>query len=623
MAIRCNNEILPISIHFEDRNGKSYHINEIWDNNKKINANNIPILKENAMINARFYGDGLSDFDEEAVCKIQTSLFNDLSSDEVKQFNMSTTKEKFHSIYDGSSNNNEPFPWRMGVYFLEILYKGKKYYGGINVLPHHLDKSQVEEVHNFLNNEVEGLIYDFVYSNKEKTDNFDYDLPKYWYYNYARKLAANFHDFMYAISTIIKNPTDRIISQYKPSLKHGKVDKKSIRWSYSNKGATMNSGSINQQYTLSKTKVTSYNESKENQWVKNILLLWEKDVFEVSRYINNDIVLIQHKKNKQQKELDELKHQQTTYNKKRDIAKAQMNDFRTRISMIESEINKSKRQILQLQKWHELLKTMENKLVYFLNKTFLYEIHRGMRKPFLKKYHYHRIDTIFNELKSIKEETGEQHQLTQILKPTWQIYEYYCLFKTINILKKMGFILIEGLDEDIINLYFDDQIQQGTKFIFRKNDIVIHIWYDHYHAGTSNIAKSRNEFFYTNSSHRKPDMKMDFFQERNGDVVLLGTIVFDSKFSRLRDIYNQNYMNKTTEQLLSYYIFFYNEKKDRKGSVVDKVVCMYAGDESENDNVEFNDISFVKFHPSKLSSGDEAIGESQIFNIIETTLSNY
>jgi hypothetical protein len=89
-----------------------------------------------------------------------------------------------------------------------------------------------------------------------------------------------------------------------------------------------------------------------------------------------------------------------------------------------------------------------------------------------------------------------------------------------------------------------------------RDDRIVHIWYDHYHANSASEAERRGELFYTHFVKKKPDLKLDFFIKKEERVVHTNTIIFDAKFSKFKDIYKSDYVNETTEQLAGYYSSF-------------------------------------------------------------------
>ncbi|MFT4416033.1 hypothetical protein ACLM5H_19410 [Fredinandcohnia humi] len=526
-------------------------------------------------------------------------------------------------MYIGGKKDEE-FPWRMGVYFLELHVNGRIYNGGINVVPLHLEKSQVEKMHSFLNEQVHSIIYDFVYSIKSLNKIEDVDLPEYWYYDYARKLGEFFYDFMHAMTKITKHPKEQIQSCYEASAKLGKTDNVSIRWGISNKGQMKNKGAFQQFYYLNKTKRNN-NNNKANQWLKNILILWMKDISNVSLAIKKDIAVLQKKINELNTIHEELLEKIEKLSYRRNVGENTKRDLKSRLIMSKKDMIKAQNQHSVLTAWLSLMNSFENKVAYFLNHTFLSDVERNYRKPIMKEYHYFKINEMFESIKFTENTKGNTARLTPVLKPTWQIYEYFCLFKVIDILKQLGFKLTSGINDNIINYYFEDRIHEGARFTLEKGTQVIHIWYDHYHANSANEANSIGEAFYTPFPKKKPDIKVDFFKNEDGNLVHNGTIIFDSKFSKFKDIYNSTYNNSTSEQLISYFSFFYTGKGSRQGGrpCVDRVICLYAGDDTNYVVTDRQPITYLNLFPSIKKDERVAVGEIELLEIFQDILSSY
>ncbi|MGE6202973.1 nuclease domain-containing protein [Guptibacillus hwajinpoensis] len=614
MVTRYKDKKLPFSCYFEDRFERKYEVKELWKSEGDMEVSNFPILKENSIIGLQFYVEEEVMYDPQSYCSVQTNLYDESDEQVVLKHSLKLGDADKEWVYQGG--NDEEFPWRMGVYFLEVYYKGERYLGGINVLPHHLNERQVKEIHDYLNEQVQDIIYDFVYSNKTFSKNDETVLPKYWYYDYARKIAEVYEEFMYCMTAIEKNPKERMESMYKPSVRSGKIDQKSIRWSLSNKGLEKNAGIHQNNFQLNKKKMTNY-DSKENRWIKNILLIWKRDILNVASYIKRDLNNYSNKLKKQKEEYDRIYQEKEFLMSKRDPGEYTKRNVKSQMLMIEKDMNNTRTKVSILKGKLDILSKMESKLIYFMKNTFLENVERGMRKPFLKKNQYYRVDSIFEELKRIRENKGENNQLTPILKPTWQIYEYFCLFKVVKILRDSGYSLIEGIDEDVLNLYFEDKIQEGTKFVLESENKVVHIWYDHYHAHTEQEALDKGELFYTPNPKKKPDLKIDFFTKTHNGQLFDTSVVMDAKFSQLKTIYNHQYRNRTTEQLLGYYSYFCVLPEAGHRPCVDRVVCLYAGEGIRDVQKRYENIIYLRLHPLLDDTGTYVVGEEELRNILQ------
>lgn len=616
MATRYNNQDLPLSFYFEDRFQRQNEVLELWENKEDMRIEKFPVIKENSIIGVKFFVSKEEEHDPESYCSIQTNLYDQMDERmEIKQFlGIGLSEKKW--IYQGK--DNEEYPWRMGVYFLEVYYKGKRYWGGINVLPRHLDENQVSEIHSYLNEQVQDIIYDFIYSSKKFSNNEKSVLPKYWYYDYASKIAERFEEFMYIMTAIEKNPANQILSVYIPSVLTKKLDRKSIQWAMSAKGLAKNTGNNQHGFQLNKEKAENIN-SNENQWVKNIILVWKKDVYNVTTYIKRDFNQYKDKMKEHKEEHSLLCDKKEYLLGKKDTGENTKKNINSQIFMLEKEMKNTNTKIAILKKKLDVLSKMESKLIFFLSSPLLKNTVRAKRKPFLKNSKYHRLDSIFEELNKIRKSNGQDSQISSVLKPTWQIYEYFCLFKVIKILTDSGYSIVQGLGEDLLNLYFEDRIQEGTKFILENNDEIIHVWYDHYHAHTEKEALEKGELFYTPNPKKKPDFKIDYFKKTENGKLFSSSIVMDSKFSELKTIYNHQYRNKTTEQLVGYYHYFCVLPEAGHRPCIDRVVCLYAG-EGNRDVQQINEsITYLRFHPAFGEDGPYLVGEKQLKEILQLT----
>ncbi|QST02096.1 hypothetical protein IMZ31_21845 (plasmid) [Pontibacillus sp. ALD_SL1] len=602
MATHYKGEPLPFSLYFQDYNGESYPVEHLWKKGEK------PIYKftklmENARVRLQFHTDRHDDYDKDAKVVIQTSRYDSQNKQEFHVQGMTIGKSDVEWIYEGEKGKLE-YPWRMGIYLLQVVYKGERYIGGINVLPLHMKEEQVIKIHEYLDKKVEGIIYDFVYNQNSPSEMNEKWVPHHWYYDYATKMEKVYNGVIHHLFSLVKTPRYHITSDYEEGSIQKKTDSKSARWSLVNYSKN--------QTVLNKVKRTHY-DTAANQWMKNIFLFWKKDIIRVRHYIEGDqrkLRLIEAEKSEQYERYKKKKHEQYF---KKDISEKAKHNIISELEMTEDDLNEIRRQSALIERMSEKLRLAENKLVYFLNNTFFSSVKRGIKKPPLKNTHYYQLDKTYRELKKYMKDTGEDDQVHSILKPTWQIYEYFCLFKVLEIFTQEGYTITEGMDSDIVNLYFQDRIKEGEKFVLENDDRVIHVWYDHYHSHQPQEAFERGEWFYTYNSNKKPDIKIDRFDKTDQGLWFIGSTVLDAKFRKLDDIYNHEYMNKTTEQLMGYHVFFYaGENTDNRGACVDNVICLYAGSRRKKPD-PYSPITFIQLTPTQ---GDhEAVkGEDELRN---------
>ncbi|ALS74974.1 hypothetical protein AUC31_06925 [Planococcus rifietoensis] len=612
MVIHYKQQPLHITGYFENRFQKTLDIVKVWKNEEEMEISDFPIVRENSIIGLQFFVDEEHQYDDSANFNIQTNLYE---QDERKmlRYKLSLGVSEKQWLYQGK--DNEEFPWRMGIYFFEIYYRGVKYIGGINVLPNHLDEEQVLTIHNYLNEQVQDIIYDFVYSNKSSSHESDILLPKYWYYDYARKVADRLGEFTYSMAAINKNPSNQITTVYKPSIHPGITDKKSIVWALSNKGLSKNAGINRSAFQLNKRKTEDF-ESRQNQWIKNILLLLKRDVHTVSKHIIKDLNIYKDKLYSQKEAYNKALKDRDYLKNKRDSGENTIRNISSQLYMLDNDIKNTNGKVSILSNKLTNLNRMESRLSYYISNTFLDKVSRAKLKPILKNSQYYLVDSIFEELSKIRENKGTEKHLTSALKPTWQIYEYFCLFKVIKTFTDLGYLLISGIEENIGNVYFEDYIQEGTKFILENDDYVIHVWYDHYHSHSEKEAREKEELFYTPNPKKRPDLKVDYFRKTIEGEKFLTSIVLDAKFSQLKSIYNGQYRNRVTEQLVGYYHYFCVLSEAGHRPCVERVICLYAGEGNRNVQQIHESITYLRFHPEVGENGPFIIGENELKEIL-------
>lgn len=620
MAILCNGNTLPLTLYFQDKYGNKTPVETIWNHPSAITREDLPVINENMQIGIVFTVNSKEDFDSNAILSLQTSVFSEsgIQKEETVPLKLGDTSTTW--LYKDNSNNE--YPWRMGVYYLQISFEGEKYFSGVFVKPLHLSNEQVLSMHDYLEKQIDGIIFDYIYANRITASHANANLTNYWYYDYARYIKAIQDEFMYMMTLIVKNPVEVVKGGYQIDNYPKRIDRKSIQWGISNKGMSKNSGSLNHQFYLNKKKFTVY-KTRENEWIKNVLIEWKYDLRKVKELIKKDYQVLLVKQRHKEEDLIKYNNTLQSFVGKYDVAISTKKDIHSKIIMTQKDLDEMERMINTFDSWFKSFRAFESKIGYFTTETFLDEVSRGKIKPILKKPSYLRIDKMFEESKKINNSEGDKERYVTILKPTWQIYEYFCLFESIEALRSYGLKMISGIDENFLNAYRQDKIPEGSKFIMENDKYEIHIWYDKYHSHSQDEAKEKKESFYIHNSKKRPDIKMDLYEKKeNGILMFQHCLIIDAKFRKLTNIHNRSYINTTTEQLTGYTTFFYcgdnPTNASRYAPCVNRVICLYANDEENATKKFIGPITYIKLFPYSMEDGQQYVkGSSELSETIK------
>lgn len=609
MAIHCSGTILPFELSFVYMYGQEENIKYVWKSSQKIEQDRLIVLNEDWPTAIRFNSDTIQDWDEEASVVIQTSLFDQNDTQRRLSFPMCENDQWIFRDKGGGATST--YPWRMGTYFIEITYKGEQYLTGFIIKPNHLSKEQVLFVHQYLEGKVEGIIYDIIYSHQAYSESLHEQLTNKWYYDYARYISEMKNNIIHAFQLLIQRPVVSIKSEYLKTIAPGRLDSRVMRLNQLKPSVE----------NFVKVKREDIN-TKENQWIKNILLSWNQDISSVYSQIRFHYDQLKEEQIKIQEEIDLKSERKRDLESKRDVSKKDIIDLSSRIKFFQSKLKAKKDFINQHNQWMNDLFSIQSQIQFILNKSYFCEVSRGFRRPVLKNPAYYRIDAIFNETRKVKKEGGNRKRYIKILKPTWQIYEYYTLFETINILQEMNYRLVNGFNSDWLEYYYENKIPEGIRFELENEIHVIHIWYDKYLAHTEKEAQEKGETFFINDPKKRPDLKLDaYIKDHEGDLQYKDSLVMDAKFRKLSNITNRSYNSEAFDQLVTYNNIFYTGNnrlyRNHFGTSVHRVVCLYASDGKEDVITIQYPITFIKLFPKiEGDSSIQVIGRDELQQVI-------
>ena len=189
-------------------------------------------------------------------------------------------------------------------------------------------------------------------------------------------------------------------------------------------------------------------------------------------------------------------------NTKREVSKTTKIDIWSQISILEKEIQKHIEISTQQENWIIQLRSIFSRMIYLINNSFLKEVERGKVKPILKNNNYYQLNIIYEKSKLFQQKEADNKQFVKILKPFWQIYEYYCLFSVMDSLKKIGFRIKKGFETNFIELYHQSMIPPETFFELENDRAIIHCWYDKYH-GDKFAAEQKGELFFAGQEKKR------------------------------------------------------------------------------------------------------------------------
>lgn len=224
--------------------------------------------------------------------------------------------------------------------------------------------------------------------------------------------------------------------------------------------------------------------------------------------------------------------------------------------------------------------------------------------------------------KTIRKKSMQASSITRkVLKPTFLLYEYYCYFFLLQVLREAGYV---AKKVDIAHQLFSQHTEQqsATIHLYKKsfqidlvyNEVIEPLVYEDF---------PETEGLFSLVDKRRPDIRLDLFRVEKGMKVFLSTMIFEVKYSPIFNIYQKKMKTKVMEQLKKYRSMVY-QSKNKKGrgvyyrNPVYEVICFYPGHEKLPVILDTPIALYIQNYPKEVRNGEiQMVGKSQVFQLIE------
>ncbi|WP_010492520.1 nuclease domain-containing protein [Paenibacillus elgii] len=603
--MRYNAEELPFVLEFFT-DSSSYNtkgVKEFWGRNEVSpkSIRDLILVKESIPIGVRLYTKEGAQKDSNAKVVIQTSMYDE-NGRQIDLHIPVSSKDSEEYIYKYVDKKDKEFPWRLGVYFFDVYYDGFVYSSGINVAPIHITTEQVQHMHLLLEQEIEGICYDLIYTSKSTSNEFEF-LKMKSYYDYVLRLINEKDKITGSLMQIERNLINKVATQYKTGTYQMKVDHKSLRWKEV-RGSS---------FELNKRKVLSY-DVPQNRWLKHVLLSWCNELLKIEELIEADCkekMITISAKEEQRRQSEERKN--AFYNA-REISRASRDSMSSQLHQLEEDIKKLQRELGVLLRWNQLVKSMIGRFSFMLYSTELSGIERGQRKPSMKDPNYRKISDLYEEgRKTLIGESSAKH-VVPILKPTWKIYEQFVYFQVVNMLRKQGF--------NVTNHHVMDNVrdmESGFCVELENESSIIHVWYDKV-VQLRVDAENSCDLFYSSQQLIQPDIRIDLYK-KGEKTMFIASLALDAKHRKYKSLHNANFTSIVYTQLSKYQSIFYsgeNSAQSRRRNVVHYVICVYSRDNDAHVKQEVLPHVFIQLFPD--IDHDQMIGYEELSNELSAWL---
>lgn len=500
-------------------------------------------------------------------------------------------------------SNKGVFPFRLGFTNFSLFHQGQVYKWQVEVIPIHYNRAQAKAIHDFLEQQVKGICYDLA-ERSYLVDTVTMDNPK-WYHDYARYHLERASEIISLLAKVTNDELKHLTKKHilQPFIR--RTDFKGIR-----KSLTKGIGFLPENLHLNKKAVMEIDD-KQAMWLKYTLYVWQNRIDKAIDALNREIKAISDKN----KELDTL---QNHINENRAFIQQNWNVAKTYHEVIYSKdkaIEQKKNQLAHnkkiLTEWLTALTTIKHHIMFLNKETLLSTVElRPPKGQFLIKSRVlKRLKRLHDESETLTYYQGHNARITPVCKPTWQVFEYFVVVKTIECIADAGFVITHGLDVELANNIIEQGIPEGAVLMLENDSHIIRIVYDDLLPSSESDAEREKHDFYTFSKYNRPDLRIELYTKDSapGEIgCFLGTVIVDAKHRKFCDLYSLA-PTDTMVQLDGYqqikYLYKDSRCKRRK-SIVDRVLCVYSGNHNGNIHIEKAGIDYIHLAPEVSDTGE-------------------
>lgn len=351
-----------------------------------------------------------------------------------------------------------------------------------------------------------------------------------------------------------------------------KMGNKSIQW-LAKKGMTKNNNLQAPEKVLV-NKATFDVNNPQNQVFKRELLFWNSELNKAIHLYDSYLRRIDNVIDKHNSDIneDELSLDQKQADRK--VSKTVIDDLKFKIQRTKKDLENANVIKEDYNNSLTYLRKYKTNLEYILYNSWVKQVALDRYiKDSVTDSRLRMMLQIKNEYLGVKNKQYNKGKkiLGYAEKCTPKLFETYIYIILISILTEQGF---EFIDFDIENDDLLFMLSNPGTMMLKMNDITCKIYYDN-ELRKSNDHFDGNEYVTISSRHNRPDFIISFLDEKDH---LKDTLIVETKWRPLSNIYNENGDTDVVIQLKDYYNLAYHDhfasKKTKRG-VVSKVIALY------------------------------------------------
>lgn len=515
---------------------------------------------------------------------------------------LSKTKQ-VQPLFDPAKEDT--FPWPCGTFIYEVDLEGRTYYGAVRIVPHHFSKQQFNQIATFLEEALEGLTMNYYQEVSQSLSPEqligESDL------RFLKWLDRSFRKLTTALDWIEKENSMNVRRHYQVESHPGRMDRQSIKWEHSAKGAVMGGTKF---YNRKQRQDAN---TPENQLVKFRTKAILKRMNQLISTLEEERLRFIDDRNTLNGEIEQL-----TRDRLSPLARVTSND-QTLLKNKETSKVKTKEatesKIRNMEQTLRKVKPYQQQLRSVIRQGFwndVDDVHprvpRSVQSRGYISFHklWHELEASGGRTSAPASRAGEP-----LFHSTGKMYEYYTLLHVVHLIKERGYSFKhDTLMSQLQKGYMHSELQEGTTVVLADSEGELHVVYEQEVEHRSRDAIANGTYFFSKFRRKKPDIRIDYYHYHEGVPLYHSSIAVEVKYSPLRNIYTPDGNTKAAEQMNEYVgIKYYCPVRQSFYNRIREVLCVYPGNRAEPVLLDTEAGKFIQLYPTEDGAvGMEALG---------------
>lgn len=276
------------------------------------------------------------------------------------------------------------------------------------------------------------------------------------------------------------------------------------------------------------------------------------------------------------------------------------------------QIKKLKDYLPERQEVYQKASKYEKKCLHCLASPIFYQVQadKQLRVNLMKKNGYATLYQLYRDFKA-----KNKKENFSLLKPTPVLYEYYCYFVVLHVLKSLGFRINHDFLLEQLERYFkNNELEDGATVILKRGTRRLSVIFNDRLKTYYQLHDETGLF--SQDERRKPDIRIDIYEKE----VYTGSIIVEVKYRPFQNIYR--YQDSYTDAMKQMDCYWLIKRKGENNRFdyhpIKQVICLFPGSEIENEKTHSPVGIFIPMFP-KVENGvmKEIIGEKGLTTELE------